>query len=45
MKQRKTQQREMLRVKAVLDRRTQAFAEKEKEKKEVNKIGFFKTVT
>uniref|UniRef100_A0A915PYN2 Uncharacterized protein n=1 Tax=Setaria digitata TaxID=48799 RepID=A0A915PYN2_9BILA len=34
MKQRKAQQREMLRAKAVLDRRTQVLANKEKEKKE-----------
>ncbi|VDO27118.1 unnamed protein product [Onchocerca flexuosa] len=34
LKQRKAQQREMLRAKAVLDRRTQVLAEKEKEKKE-----------
>ncbi|CAG9538427.1 unnamed protein product [Cercopithifilaria johnstoni] len=34
LKQRKAQQREMLRAKAVLDRRAQALAEKEKEKKE-----------
>ncbi|KAL3997969.1 hypothetical protein ACH3XW_13110 [Acanthocheilonema viteae] len=34
LKQRKAQQQEMLRAKAVLDRRTQALAEKEKEKKE-----------
>ncbi|VDK81105.1 unnamed protein product [Litomosoides sigmodontis] len=34
LKQRKVQQREMLRAKAVLDRRTQVLAEKEKEKKE-----------
>lgn len=32
----------MLRAKAVLDRRTQVLAEKEKEKKEVNKIDFLK---
>ncbi|VDN81715.1 unnamed protein product [Brugia pahangi] len=34
LKQRKAQQREMLRAKAVLDRRTQILAEKEREKKE-----------